>query len=89
MCAIDEVNPVDSRYHVALAHALSAVLRTALRSRVGADEVRHHRCMWIDSHCHLDAPEFDADRAAVVARARAAGVQQIVLPAVEIGRAHV
>ena len=39
--------------------------------------------MWIDSHCHLDAPEFDADRGAVVARARAAGVSQIVLPAVE------
>ena len=38
--------------------------------------------MWIDSHCHLDAAEFDADRAAVIARARAAGVTQIVLPAV-------
>jgi TatD DNase family protein len=40
--------------------------------------------MWIDSHCHLDAPEFDADRDTVVARARAAGVTQIVLPAVEV-----
>jgi TatD DNase family protein len=38
--------------------------------------------MWIDSHCHLDAPEFDADRDAVVARARAAGVGMLVLPAV-------
>ena len=37
---------------------------------------------WIDTHCHLDAPEFDADRADVVARARAAGVGLQVLPAV-------
>lgn len=40
--------------------------------------------MWIDSHCHLDAAEFDADREAVVARARAAGVGLLVLPAVEV-----
>lgn len=40
--------------------------------------------VWIDTHCHLDAPEFDADRAAVRARARAAGVALCVLPAVEV-----
>jgi TatD DNase family protein len=37
----------------------------------------------IDSHCHLDAAEFDVDRDAVHARALAAGVQGIVVPAVE------
>ena len=39
---------------------------------------------WIDSHCHLDAAEFDADRDAVLARARAAGVVMQVLPAVTV-----
>jgi TatD DNase family protein len=32
----------------------------------------------IDSHCHLDSPEFDADRDEVVARALDAGVEQMV-----------
>ncbi|MFT3806237.1 TatD family hydrolase [Arenimonas sp.] len=36
-----------------------------------------------DSHCHLDAEEFDGDRADVIARARAAGVTRQLLPAVE------
>lgn len=38
---------------------------------------------WIDTHCHLDAPEFDADRSAVRAQAAAQGVCHCVIPAVE------
>ncbi|AWV07426.1 TatD family hydrolase [Marilutibacter maris] len=38
--------------------------------------------MLIDSHCHLDASEFDADRREVIARARAAGVLRQIVPAV-------
>lgn len=38
--------------------------------------------MLIDTHCHLDAAEFDADRAEIIQRAVDAGVQGIIIPAV-------
>ena len=38
---------------------------------------------WIDTHCHLDAAEFDPDRAELIGRAAAAGVGAVVIPAVE------
>jgi TatD DNase family protein len=62
---------VAARYHVGG--------RPAARSGPGRGIIAG---MWIDTHCHLDAPEFDADRDAVVAAARAAGVGLLVLPAV-------
>jgi TatD DNase family protein len=37
----------------------------------------------VDSHCHLDAAEFDDDREAVISRARSAGVKQQMVPAVD------
>lgn len=39
---------------------------------------------WIDTHCHLDAPEFAADVSAVRAEAARSGVVHCVLPAVEV-----
>ena len=39
---------------------------------------------WIDTHCHLDAPEFAPDVDAVRARAAHEGVRLCVIPAVEV-----
>ena len=40
---------------------------------------------WIDTHCHLDAPEFGSDRDQARTRAARAGVGVCVYPAVEVG----
>lgn len=37
----------------------------------------------VDSHCHLDAAEFDADRDEVIARARSSGVTRQIVPAID------
>lgn len=39
----------------------------------------------LDSHCHLDFPEFDADRSALVADARARGIEGFLVPGVHEG----
>lgn len=39
--------------------------------------------MLIDTHCHLDAAEFDTDRDGVAQAALQAGVERIIIPAVE------
>ncbi len=38
--------------------------------------------MWLDTHCHLDAPEFLSDIESIIRRAKNAGVRGILLPAV-------
>jgi TatD DNase family protein len=45
--------------------------------KVAGNEESMVRC--VDSHCHIDMPEFDADRDAVVARAREAGVETMLI----------
>jgi TatD DNase family protein len=43
----------------------------------------------VDSHCHVDMPQFDADRDAVVERAREAGVvEMLVVGGVDEGGGH-
>lgn len=40
--------------------------------------------MLIDSHCHLDAAEFDGDRDQVIEHSRQAGVAALLVPAVHV-----
>jgi TatD DNase family protein len=42
--------------------------------------------MLIDSHCHLDFPDFSAELGAVVARARAAGIERMVTISTRVHR---
>ena len=44
--------------------------------------------MWLDSHCHISADAFDADREAVLARAVEAGVEAFVAIGAGYGVAH-
>ena len=39
--------------------------------------------MWIDTHCHLDAPEFEDSLSSVIEAAAEKGVKAILLPAVK------
>ena len=40
--------------------------------------------MWIDTHCHLDAPEFERTLPEVIQTALDKNVQAILLPAVKV-----
>lgn len=39
----------------------------------------------IDTHSHIDAPEFDEDREQAILRAREAGIERILVPAISLG----
>lgn len=40
--------------------------------------------MYIDTHCHLNFPQFDADRAMVIGNAKKAGVKKFINPGVDV-----
>jgi TatD DNase family protein len=40
--------------------------------------------MWIDTHCHLEAPEFAGEADALAERSAVLGVMQIVIPSVDV-----
>ncbi len=44
----------------------------------------HYLPMLIDTHCHLDFKQFHSDRDEMIARARAAGVTEMIIPAVSL-----
>ena len=54
-----------------------------MESRARARAHSRARGRMIDTHCHLDKHEFDPDRDAVLARARAAGVSEVMVPAID------
>lgn len=47
--------------------------------------ILNHKTMFIiDTHTHLDGHEFDADRDGVVSRAKAAGIEKVFIPAINL-----
>jgi TatD DNase family protein len=42
----------------------------------------------VDTHCHLHSPDFDEDLDQILRRAHSAGVQRIVVPAIDIASCH-
>ena len=68
-----------------MAHGItvSRALHDCAGERKGRSGIIRAMPSWVDTHCHLDAPEFAGDATDVRARATHAGVVHCVIPAVE------
>ncbi len=61
-------------------------LSALYRARQPRGAIAKNKNMLIDSHCHLDFPDFAAELDAVVARARAAGIERMVTISTRVKR---
>jgi len=59
-------------------------LNTEARSGQSQGQVIRQGCNFIDTHTHLTLPEFQDDLEAVIERAQIAGVEKMIVPAIDL-----
>ena len=93
-CSTVSAFPQDARNFAALGGATRITPGTALPAPVGGVSALRRtegglsgsHAMLVDSHCHLDFPDFAEDLDGIVARAEAAGIGRIVTISTRVRR---